>query len=111
MIRVCRTFPFAALLFATPLLHAQANESSIMNEMRSLATETTPQSPALVIKIASEIRTLPAGQNKVHIANGLAQFASRVDPGLPALQAVADTLAEYPLSGTDDQPPHALHAA
>jgi peroxiredoxin len=104
-----RTLLIAALLLATSLLHAQANESSIMNELRSLATETTPQTPALVIKIASEIHTLPAGQNKVHIANGLAQLSSRVDPGQQALQAVADTLAqslaEYPVPGTDDQPP------
>src|ERR1035437_5514169 len=109
MIRIRRTLLFTALLFATPFLHAQATESSIMSEMRSLATETTPQTPALVVKIASEIRPLPAGQNKVHIANGHAQLASRVDPGLPAFQAVADTLAqslaEYPVSGTDDQPP------
>jgi len=80
-----------------------------MSELRSLATVTTSQSPEMVLKIASEIRALPAGQNKVHMANGLAQLASRVDPGLPALQAVADTLAqalaEYPVPDTGGQPP------
>jgi peroxiredoxin len=109
MILVRRTLLIAAALFVTPLLHAQANESSVMSELRSFATATTPQSPATVIKIASDIRTLPAGQNKVHIANGLAQLATRVDPGQQALQAVADTLAqslaEFPLSGTGGQPP------
>jgi len=80
-----------------------------MNELRSLATATTPQSPATVIQIASEIRTMPAGQHKLQLADILAHLASRDDPGLPALQAVADvlaqSLAEFPLPGAGDQPP------
>ena len=107
MIPVRRTLLVAAFLFAPPLLHAQVNESSILSELRSLATDNTPS--AMVLKIASEIRSLPAGQNKVHFANGLAQLAPRVDPGQQALQAVADTLAqslaEFPLSGTGGYPP------
>ena len=109
MIPLRRTLLIAALLFATPFLPSQANESSIMSELRSLATATTPQSPTTMIKIASEIRTLPAGRNKLQLADILAHLASRDDPGMPALQAVADTLAqsltEFPLSGTGDQPP------
>jgi peroxiredoxin len=77
-----------------------------MSELNSLATATTPQPPATVIKIASEISTLPAGQHKLQLADILAHLALRCDPGLTALQAVADTLAqslaEFPLSGTDD---------
>jgi len=109
MIPLRRTLLIAALLFATPFLPSQANESSIMSELRSLATATTPQSPTTMIKIASEIRTLPAGRNKLQLADILAHLASRDDPGMPALQAVADTLAqsltEFPLSGKGDQPP------
>src|SRR5271157_3671477 len=109
MIPLRRTLLIAALLFATPFLPSQANESSIMSELRSLATATTPQSPTTMIKIASEIRTLPAGRNKLQLADILAHLASRDDPGMPALQAVADTLpqslTEFVFSGKGDQPP------
>jgi peroxiredoxin len=95
------------VLLASPLLHAQVNESFIMGELNSLATAAAPQSPATtVIKIASEIGTLPAGPHKLQLADILAHLALRCDPGLPALQAVAGTLAqslaEFPLSGTDE---------
>jgi len=99
----------ATILLVAPLLYAQANESSVMGELRSLATATTPQSPATVIKIASEIRTLPAGQHKLQLADILAHLASRDDPGLPAFQSVADTLVqtltEFSVADTSDQPP------
>ena len=67
----------ATVLLALPLLHAQASESSVMSELRSLATATTPQPPATVIKIASEIRTLPAGPHKLQLADILAHLAFR----------------------------------
>lgn len=98
-----------AVLFVPALLYAQVSESSVMSELRSLATATTPQPPAMVIKIASDIRALPAGQHKLQLADGLAHLASREDLGQKTLQAVADTLAqslaEFPLSDTGDQPP------
>ncbi len=99
----------ATVLLALPLLHAQASESSVMSELRSLATATTPQPPAAVSKIASEIRTLPAGPHKLQLADILAHLASRDDPGQQALQTVADTLAqslaEFPVSDMSDQAP------
>jgi peroxiredoxin len=89
------TLLLAALLFTTPLLHAQASESSVVtNELKSFATAPTPQSPATVVKIASDIRALPAGQLKFQLADGLAHLSSRVDPGVAAFQAVADTLVQ-----------------
>ncbi len=92
-----------------PLLHAQTSESSVMSELRSLATANTPQPPATIIKIASEIRTLSAGSHKLLLADILAHLASRDDPGQQALQAVSDTLAqslaESPGSDGGDQTP------
>jgi peroxiredoxin len=109
MILVRCTFVFSAVLFVTPFLHAQASESSVMSELRSLATATTPQMPATVIKIAAETRALPAGPHKLQLADILAHLASRDDPGQQALQAVADTLAqslaESPVSDMGDQAP------
>ena len=109
MIPVHRALLIAAILIAAPLLHAQVNDSPLMSELRSFATAATPQSPALVIKIAAEIRALPAGRHKLELADGLAHLVTRDDVGMPALQAVTDTLsqslAEFPLPGADDQPP------
>jgi peroxiredoxin len=109
MILVRCTFLFSAALFVTPFLHAQASESFVMSELRSLATATTPQMPATVIKIAAEIHALPAGPHKLQLADILAHLASRDDPGQQALQAVADTLAqsltESTVSDMGDQAP------
>ncbi|MGA9072196.1 MAG: TlpA disulfide reductase family protein [Terracidiphilus sp.] len=80
-----------------------------MSELKSLATGTTSQLSATVIKIASEIRTLPAGQHKLQLADILVHLASRDDPGQQALQAVAETLAQSlagsPISDLGDQAP------
>jgi peroxiredoxin len=109
MISVRSIFFVTAALFVTPLLHAQVSESFVMSELRSLATATTPQMPATVIKIAAEIRALPAGPHKLQLADILALLASRDDPGQQTLQAVADTLAqsltESTVSDMGDQAP------
>jgi peroxiredoxin len=106
---VSRTFLIAAILLATPLLHAQVNESSVMSELKSLATATDLHSPSMtIVKIASEIRTLPAGPHKLQLADILAHLSLRCDPGLPALQSVAETLAqsltESSISATGELP-------
>ena len=95
------TLLLLALLFATPFLYAQASESSVMSELRSFATATTPQPPATVIKIATDIRALPASQLKLQLADGLAHLASRVDPGVAAFQAIADTLVQSLAESSD----------
>lgn len=108
MIPLRRTLLFATLFFATPLLYAQASETTaVMSELRSFATSTTPQSPATIVKIATDIRALPASQLKLQLADGLAHLASRVDPGVAAFQSIADTLvqslAESSTSGAGGQ--------
>lgn len=110
MVRARRTvLLITALLFVAPLLHAQVSESYVLDKLKALPAASTPQSPALVIKIAHDIRALPAGPRKLLLADGLAHLASRDDPGQHALQAVADTLAqslsEFSASDTGDQPP------
>ena len=110
MILVRRTFLLiAVLLFVTSFLHAQASEACVLDELRSLPVASTPQVPAMVIKIAYDIRALPASPHKLLLADGLAHLASRDDPGQSAFQAVADTLskslAEVSAAETGDQPP------
>jgi peroxiredoxin len=59
-------------------------------------------------KLANDIRTLPAGPDKVELANALANLSTEGDSGHDTLQAVADTLAkalaESPVPAKGDQP-------
>lgn len=104
-----RSLLLALSLLATPFLQANGTESSITKELRNLRSVPTAQRPAATVKIAEEIRTLPAGLPKVKLANGLAQLSTEGDPGQETLQAVADTLSqalsESPLPAKNDQPP------
>jgi len=61
------------------------------------------------LKLALEIRKLPATPNKVRLANGLANLSTEGDFGHDTLQevatTVADALREQPLQGKPGQPP------
>lgn len=99
----------AAVLFAAPVLHSQASESAITNQLRNLRSVPTAQRPAATLKIAVDIRSLPAGLPKLRLADGLSHLATEGDAGLETLQAVADTLAkalaESPVPAKSDQIP------
>ena len=101
----------ACSLLATPLVCAQANESTITNQIRSLRGLSVTERPLLTIKIATEVRALPAGIPKLHLADALAHLVTEGDQGMDALQAVADTLTEsltetpVPAKAKDDRPP------
>jgi len=84
----------AFILLATPALLAQATESSINKQIKGLHDVAEPQRPAATIKIATDIRTLPAGPAKVKLADSLFHLATAGDIGNDALQAVADALAQ-----------------
>jgi peroxiredoxin len=95
-------------LFCTPGLHAQATEASIVDQLKHLRGVPADQRPAATMKIAMDIRTLPAGTQKVRLADGLSHLATEGDPGHATLQAVADTLAkslaETPVPSKDNKP-------
>ena len=99
----------AAQLVAAPLIFAQATESSITSQMKTLRGLSATDRPLLTIKLATEVRTLPAGQPKLRLADGLAHLVTDGDQGADALQAVADTLSqaltETPVPAKGDQPP------
>jgi len=104
-----RTFLFAATILAAPRIHAQASESSITTQLKGLRAVPTAQRPAATTKIAMDIRTLPAGPNKVKLADALTHLSTEGDPGRDTLQAVAQTLSqaltESPVPAKNDQPP------
>jgi peroxiredoxin len=99
----------ATVLLTAPFLNAQASESAINKQLEKLRALNTQQRPAATIKLAADIRALPAGAKKVDLANNLASRVTEGDQGAEALQAVADALsqalAESPVPAKGDQPP------
>jgi peroxiredoxin len=99
----------AALLLATPLLHAQASEADLIKQLKGLRAVPTAQRPAATLNIAVGIRALPGGPSKLRLAVGLAHLATEGDAGAATLQAVADALtkalAESPVAAKGNEPP------
>jgi thiol-disulfide isomerase/thioredoxin len=104
-----RTLLIAAMLVAAPLLHAKGPEDAIQKQVDGLRGLPADQKPAAVIKLATQIRALPAGMPKLKVADNLAHLSTEGDNGAEALQAVADTLSqalsETPVPAKNDYPP------
>jgi peroxiredoxin len=92
----------AGLLFVCPgEMHAQAQkitwsdqEKPIVEQMRTLRKLPEDQRAHTTKQLALQIRHLPAGPNKVRLANGLANLSTEGDLGQDTLQEVATTLAD-----------------
>ena len=114
------TLLIALVLLASPALQGQATESSINKQLQSLRFVAGPpmpgvppdaqkqgvtdaQRPAMILQLAKDISTLPAGAPKLKLATALTQIATAGETGLEALQASADTLAQA-LSQAPQQP-------
>jgi len=99
----------ALLVIAVPLLNAQAKPGQVENALRNLRSVPVDQKPAAIIKLATDIRTLPAGKEKVSYADALTHLSTEGDMGKDALQAVADTLSasltETPIPAKSDKVP------
>jgi thiol-disulfide isomerase/thioredoxin len=102
------TLLFSLVMSAT-VLHAASPENAITNGLKNLRTVPTAQRPAATLKLATDIRALPAGQNKLKFADELSHLATEGDPGKDVLQAVTDTLSqaltETPIPSKTGQPP------
>jgi peroxiredoxin len=98
-----------AVFTSTPLTYAKSPEQAIIDQMQKLRSVPPDQRPAETIKIAGEIRALPAGVEKVKLADALSHLATEGDPGQQALQTVTDTLGqaltESPVAAKTDRPP------
>jgi peroxiredoxin len=110
MTLIHRTLLAAAVLLAAPVLHAQASESAINKQLGNLRSLSADKRPAATVKLAADIRTLPAGASKVNLAYALANLVTEGDQGADARQAVADALsqalAQSPMpAGKNGQPP------
>jgi peroxiredoxin len=87
-------FATAVFLLAVPLLHAQASESAINKQIGNLRSLSAQQRPIATLRVAADIRALPAGPKKVGLADALAHLVTEGDQGNDALQSVADALAQ-----------------
>ncbi len=99
----------AAIFVAIPHLHAEASPSKIAGEIDKLRSLSDKERPAATIKVATEISALPAGTEKLKLADSASTLVTEGDQGQDALQAVADALskalAETPMPAKGDQPP------
>jgi len=99
------------LLVATSalLLQAEVKPSKISDQLRSLRSVPSEQKAAKIIQLATDIRSLPAGQEKLGLADELEHLSTEGDNGHEALQAVADTLTaaltESPVTAKGDKVP------
>jgi thiol-disulfide isomerase/thioredoxin len=109
MITIRRALVAAGLLLAVPVLFGQVKESQIEKRLGDLRDVPVDKRPAVTLKLAQDIQTLPGGKQKLNDADGLAHLATEGDAGQETLQAVADTLAQaltqWPVPAKGDQPP------
>lgn len=99
----------AAVLVAAPVARGAMKPSEIESQLKSLRSVAADQKPAVIVKLATDIRSLPAGTQKVGYADALSHFVTEGDPGHDALQAAADTLSaalsESPVPAKGDKIP------
>jgi thiol-disulfide isomerase/thioredoxin len=69
-----------------------ATESSIISGLKGLRGVPDAQRPAATTQLALDIRSLPASQKKVALADALSHLATEGDAGKATLDAVAQTL-------------------
>ncbi len=99
----------AAILLVAPLLSAQVSESTVTKQLDKIGTLSAAQQPAAIIKVATDIRSLRPGMDKVGFADSVVHLVTKGDQGAEALQTVADTLSlsltETPVQAKKDLPP------
>ncbi|HSY02954.1 MAG TPA: TlpA disulfide reductase family protein [Acidobacteriaceae bacterium] len=109
MLSIQRSLLLAATLFAVPaFLHAD-NQSKIISRMQGLRSLNATQRPSATVELATDIRALPPGIDKVKLADSLAHLVTEGDQGQDTIQAVADalrqSLSESPVPAKKGEPP------
>jgi hypothetical protein len=112
-----------ASFICVPSLNAQPKtewtpqQETIIKQIRGLRQLPDNTRGRVTKRLAMEIRQMPASENKVRLATGLATLSTEGDPGgRETIQAVATTLAEalgeHPIAANGGQPamPYAVLA-
>jgi len=109
MIPIHRALLVAVILLAAPALYAKNQVDALKSQIDNLRDVPQAQRPAVLVKLATDIRALPAGKDKVALADNLCHQVTEGDPGRDTIQAAADTLsqalAESPVPAKKDTPP------
>ncbi len=85
---------FASFSVAPAVAQSAPTEASLGKRLSGLREVSDAQRPAETLKLALDIRALPAGLGKLKLADGLTHLATEGDPGREALDATAQTLAQ-----------------
>jgi peroxiredoxin len=89
---------------------AQTTPAEIIAQMKTLRSLSATDRPVTTVKLAHAIAALPAGQDKVQLATGLAGLSTEGDQGQATLDAVGETLAlalkETPIAAKGDEVPY-----
>lgn len=94
MNRMQSTLLVAVALCIAPTLFAQATGPEILSEIKSLRSLSAEQRPIETVKLAGEVNALPAGEEKLELADDLCHLVTEGDQGQATIQAVADMLSK-----------------
>lgn len=76
-----------------PSLYAQATGPEILSGIKGLRSLSAEQRPTETVKLAHDVDALPAGEQKLQLADDLCQLVTEGDQGKATIQSVADTMA------------------
>ena len=103
-----RAFLLALAACIAPSLCAQATGPEILTGIKTLRSLSAEQRPVETVKLAHEVDALPAGKEKLELANDLCQLVTEGDQGKATIQTVADTmvkaLSETPVAAKEGVP-------
>lgn len=90
-------------------LVAQTTPAEIIAQLKTLRSLSATDRPVTTVKLAHAIAALPAGQQKLQLANGLANLSTEGDQGQMTVEAAGETLAgalkEAPIAAQGSQVP------
>jgi hypothetical protein len=81
----------AALLVAAPIARGAIKPSKIESQLKGLCSVASDQKAAVIVQLATDIRSLPAGAQKVGYADALLHLVTEGDPGHDALQVLSQS--------------------
>jgi thiol-disulfide isomerase/thioredoxin len=88
-------------------MQAQTTPAEIIAQLKTLRSLSATDRPVTTMKLAHAIAALPAGQDKLRLATGLAGLSTEGDQGQATVEAAGETLAaalnESPIAGKGDE--------
>jgi peroxiredoxin len=99
----------AGLVLVAARSQAQTTPTEIIAQLKTLRSLSETDRPVTTVKLARAIAALPAGQDKLRLAYGLAGLSTEGDQGQSTVDSAAETLAgalkETPIAAKGDEVP------